>query len=848
VSPARTLRAALAVSAETLGPCEQLRKLINWAVLAELGWDAEAEAFAPGSGDLTFGFAVCKAAACDQMTRGRTGLCWRCERLWREAGAGTSFEQFCQTAPARVKNRGGALCLVCRLPGHERPARLHGLCLSCATAMADRGQSVAGYVHGDDRFGPAAARPSFGRCQVKGCHRWAELRRPPLCEPHDRAWRCSGRPAGEEFAAWCTRQRVLDGDPRVVVLRELAERPRLELLYGLQRAAETERRTMTEDVQHVVNAVRTQGAGSLFELPMERLQRHRRLFVAFACDQVMLGLATPTSEAAKDDWDLRVFGHTGGFLHFGRISQGWLKEAARQWAAERINTVETARVLQYVLRALATFSESLRRQRQDQGADPASLSRADISAFASDLAHLEAAGKVSRFTRRRWLLEVDQFLREARRMGLSRPGGPLTGLPDDVVINPHDRVRSVCLDEQGRALPQVVIDQLLGPGALELLAGRYGPDVRAMVELQAEVGRRTGELCHLRWDCLAFDEVLDEAGQVRAAPVLVHDMPKVAVRGYHLPVSQDAAEVIQAQQARVRARYPATPSSQLALFPAPQKNPRGVKPYNQMTFAQRFRSWVDGLPRLTGPGGEPYDRSDLTPYSLRHSYAQRHSDSGTPIEVLAVLMGHTRLTTTQVYYRVNEQRKRKAVDLLAALQVDRKGDRSRPAVERLLESEALRDAVGQVAVPFGICREPTNVKAHGQACPYRHQCFGCAHFRSDPSFLPELRTYLSRLLADQERLRAALPELEEWARNGAIPSQEEVAAVRRIVDRCEGILADLSVSERAEVDEAITVFRRGRAHLDASVPVRFRGRAGQPSPTLFPNVQRERGEGPDHER
>jgi hypothetical protein len=267
-----------------------------------------------------------------------------------------------------------------------------------------------------------------------------------------------------------------------------------------------------------------------------------------------------------------------------------------------------------------------------------------------------------------------------------------------------------------------------------------------------------------------------------------------------------------------------------------------------MTFAKWFRTWVDSLPRLVGPGGEPYDRSDLTSYSFRHSYAQRHSDRGTPIEVVAALMGHTNLTTTQAYYRVNEQRKRKAVDLMAAFQVDRNGDRSRPAVERLLESEALRDAVGQVAVPFGICREPTNVKAHGQACPFRFQCFGCIHFQSDPSFLPELRIYLNRLLADQERLRAALPELEEWARNGAIPSAEEIAAVRRIIDRCQDLLDDLSDSERAAIDEAVVMLRRGRAQLDTSTPVRFLGVIGQPSPTLFPNVRREQRQGTDDEQ
>jgi len=141
-------------------------------------------------------------------------------------------------------------------------------------------------------------------------------------------------------------------------------------------------------------------------------------------------------------------------------------------------------------------------------------------------------------------------------------------------------------------------------------------------------------------------------------------------------------------------------------------------------------------------------------------------------------------------------------------------------------------------VPFGVCREPTNVKAHGQACPFRHQCFGCTHFRSDPSFIPELRGHLGRLLADKERLRAAVPELEEWARRGVIPSGEEVAAVRRVVDRCEGLLGDLSPSERAAIDEAIGIVRSARAQLDTSVPVRFLGAVGQSSPTLFPNVQR----------
>jgi hypothetical protein len=279
------------------------------------------------------------------------------------------------------------------------------------------------------------------------------------------------------------------------------------------------------------------------------------------------------------------------------------------------------------------------------------------------------------------------------------------------------------------------------------------------------------------------------------------------------------------------------------LFPALTRNPRGVKPFNRTTFTERLRFWVHGLPRLVGPDGKDYDRADITPYSFRHTYAQRHADAGTPVEVLAALMGHTKLSTTQGYYRVTHKRKRKAVDQLAGLQLNRTGEHTRPAVERLLEAEHLRDAVGQVAVPFGICQEPTNVRAHGQACPFRHQCFGCTHFRTDPSYLPELRAHLRRLLTDDERLRAAAPELEDWARQAAIPSGEEIAAVRQIIDRCDTVLVELPDGERAAAQDAIALLRRSRAQLDTTMPVRFLGVIGPPAPRLFPNVMRDQDKG-----
>ncbi len=824
------------------GQIARLRQLIDWPALKRRGWDPVTEVFAPDPTDVVFGFAECQAAGCDQVSVGRLGLCWVCNRLWLASPPGASLEGFCETTPARARRRGGGLCRLCRTPGHERPARKQGFCAACVAMMYKRDQSVTAYLGGDDEFGPAAPRASFGACEVTACERWAHRARPALCVPHEQSWGRADRPSGAAWRSWCARELPVSVGDRQAVLRGLAEHVQLELLYGLQCRAQAERRTSPASVRGAANLVRARGAASVFALTIDPGRSDAARFLAFTRDRVGLALADPSIEATKDDWDLRVFGRPGGGLQFGQLSQEWLNQAAKQWTRERLHTLQMGG-LQRPLSSLGRLSESLRRHRRDSGDHPSLLSRSDVLAFSNDLAHLETAGRLSRSTRRLCLLDVDRFLRECRGMGLSRAGGPLAGLPDDVAVGPNDRIREVTDEDEGRALPPVVVDQLLDPVALDRLQGAYEGDVRLAVELQAEVGRRSGELCGLRWDCLSFDEVLDEGGRMRPAPVLVHDMTKVGVRNYHLPIGQDAAGIIRAQQARVRSRYPDTPTSELALFPAVLANPRGVKAAGAHHIERCFRTWIDNLDSLVGPGGDDYDRSDITFYSLRHTYAQHHADSGTPVEVLAALMGHRRLTTTQGYYRVTQKRKRKAVDQLAALQVDRGGERTRPTVQRLLEAEALRDAVGQVAVPFGVCREPTNVKAHGQACPFRHQCFGCTHFHSDPSYLPELRAHLARLLADRERLRTALPELHEWARNGAIPSAEEIAAVRRVIDRCQDLLADLTDDERGGIDEAIAVLRRSRAQLDTSVPVRFLGSVGQSLPTLFPNVERQEGAG-----
>ncbi len=95
------------------------------------------------------------------------------------------------------------------------------------------------------------------------------------------------------------------------------------------------------------------------------------------------------------------------------------------------------------------------------------------------------------------------------------------------------------------------------------------------------------------------------------------------------------------------------------------------------------------------------------------------------------------------------------VDRVAAMQFDRHGNRIWRTAQALLDSEHVRRSVGEVAVPFGLCAEPSNVKAGGNACHYRFRCAGCDHFRTDISCLPDLQAYLDDLLRNRGRVLAA---------------------------------------------------------------------------------------------
>lgn len=130
-----------------------------------------------------------------------------------------------------------------------------------------------------------------------------------------------------------------------------------------------------------------------------------------------------------------------------------------------------------------------------------------------------------------------------------------------------------------------------------------------------------------------------------------------------------------------------------------------------------------------------------------------------------------------------------------------------------MDSEHARRAIGEVAVPYGVCTEPVNVAAGGQDCPVRYRCVGCGHFRTDVSYLPDLGTYLPELLRTRERLLAAVDrfDADDWATTQAVPTTEEIQRVRTLIGRIKTDLEDTHPERRAEIRQAVATVRRARA-------------------------------------
>ena len=172
--------------------------------------------------------------------------------------------------------------------------------------------------------------------------------------------------------------------------------------------------------------------------------------------------------------------------------------------------------------------------------------------------------------------------------------------------------------------------------------------------------------------------------------MLIFDNNKANRLGRRLPIAEATAQLLIAQQQRVRALFPSTPVGELRLLPTDRRNPDGRSSITAFSLAFHHREWVARLPPLCTADGVELDKRRIVLYAYRHSYAQRHADAGVPIDVLRDLMDHRKLDTTKGYYRISEPRRRQAVERVAALVFDRHGNHVWREAQALLDSEHAR--------------------------------------------------------------------------------------------------------------------------------------------------------------
>jgi integrase len=664
--------------------------------------------------------------------------------------------------------------------------------------------------------------PAHGECTVAACSREAESRTGDLCQNHRIRWSAYRKShTNPDFDHWRRTADPINAD-HFVIFKGLAEAVQLELLVALQTRTDTGTRTLVTGLRAIVAALRRTEATSIYDLPDEHVGRLRSdAAVLLRSLRTLLDrkLSTPETERAKDVWDLGVFGFAHWNLSFAGISQPWLKETAKRWAEDNLpqhRGRQGGGTAKTVIAAVTMLSECLIETRIDEGLAPAEVGRRDIVALINRMALQERTGEITAKTRLSRCRYLKRFLHDIRVLGLTRVDGPAAGLPDDFHMGRKDIPSEPLQEEAGRGLPTWVL-RIINDN-LDVVAHRSGTDARRMIELLIDTGRRPDEICKLSIDCLARDDA--------SKAVLIYTDSKNNRPNRRLPIAEATAQIVLDQQAEVRARFPDTDDHRLVLFPKDRQNRNGLKPASEPVFGKLHRDFIDSIAdklvtTVRGPDGierhEKFDRRSIVPYSYRHSYAQRHADEGVPPDVLRDLMGHDSMQTTVGYYQVTEKRVRVAIDRVSAHQFDGQGRRVFHGIHGLLTEAHARMRVGQVAVPFGICTEPSNVKAGGHSCPYKFTCLGCGHFRSDPSYLPELKSYLQQLLADRARLQAAT-DLQDWAKEQLTPGDQEITQLRGLIRRIEADLSELSAEDQGLINEAVAVVRTTRQKVHLGFP------------------------------
>jgi integrase/recombinase XerD len=201
-----------------------------------------------------------------------------------------------------------------------------------------------------------------------------------------------------------------------------------------------------------------------------------------------------------------------------------------------------------------------------------------------------------------------------------------------------DPSRRVEAARRGRGLPKVLSREEMNKliAAAGARDGAEGLRMGCMIELAYASGLRISELTDLQFTALARDPayliVKGKGGKERLAPL--NAAARTAIKAY------------------LEVRKTFIPKSQKAspwLFPSRGKGGR--------LTPRRFAQLLDEVAAAAG-----IDPARVSPHVLRHAFATHLLEGGADLRVVQTLLGHSDITTTQIYTHVAGERLRDVVE------------------------------------------------------------------------------------------------------------------------------------------------------------------------------------------
>ena len=272
------------------------------------------------------------------------------------------------------------------------------------------------------------------------------------------------------------------------------------------------------------------------------------------------------------------------------------------------------------------------------------LARNSVASYAQDLTALVEYLGEDRIVSQLATTDVSGFLASQSRKGLqprtlARRWVAVRGLVRWLRKNgylAHDPCHGVLGPKLARSLPkllslQEVLDLLAAPGLENPIAMRD----TAMLEFMYASGCRVSEATQLRLDQLRIGE---QVAMVRGKG----DKPRI------LPLGQPCIAALQLWLDEGRPIFVArarkgTPPPQVFL------NQRGVALSRQSVFL-----------RIRGYGEQIGLSRAISPHILRHSFATHLLEGGADLRSVQMLLGHSDISTTQIYTHLTQARLRAA--------------------------------------------------------------------------------------------------------------------------------------------------------------------------------------------